>query len=733
VVVVAGTVEVAGTVVVVVVVAGTVEVEVEVDVVVDVAARSGSWVTWGGGPGGGVDASASALHEATIIAAASAATPDRRTKSIMGSILSQTSGRRIWESPSPRGTDDTAGHLEFAADIGTPRIRATGRRAHDRRMTRISRTRLIALALLPGLLASTLIVGGSTTSAGTPSPTTVPAPPTTTVALDPAAVAGSLEAAGIAVADESDATGKIAVTRHQLDAMAAEVADGNGVLGADLDAITPMPAGAPPFSYLVAAWMHVAPTPRAELARSWYPADTDWAQAPRLALPRAVLLLFVIDVAEDADANLPALPADQTFTDSGGSTPDTTPSGWRTESAVGAACSLVHDFFTNQITVLFNKLKLGTDFLGGGALGFAGGIIATIWNAAVDLARTVVQGLVDTLGRPVLEAIGKAIAVTGLVTHISSYVTGWRIDVSVDSSTLWMSGQPGVFTISDTTEQFSWRPALEQCATAFGIRLPAVLAPGTEVRWQVVENAGLDGYAPLIVEQSSDTVIPQSGQPTFRFVTGTDPFPGSDKVVFGRATVVARVANSDLRRVLDLTKQLIGDAIGGIVTGALPPVPGLADEVRGALQQIYNPALEQLDAAITSGSSSVFELTAQDAVYVYYHGEDDDPPPPPPPPPAPPAPGQPGPGQGSGGDAFCAVIRAWPGPSSGDIAGSGNEGLALVDDLTPVTPPEMVDEVDALEAMYAASAAMDFATIATAATPFGEAWQRIFDYCGIAT
>jgi hypothetical protein len=444
-----------------------------------------------------------------------------------------------------------------------------------------------------------------------------------------------------------------------------------------------------------------------------------------------VLLLFVVDVADDAQANLPALPDDQVFIAPGESPPATT-SGWRSSSAVGAACSLVHDFFTNQITVLFNKLKLGTDFLGGGAFGFAGGVIATIWNAAVDLARTVVQGLVDALGRPVLEAIGKAIAVTGLVTHISTYVTGWRIDLRTDTATLWMSGQPGAFTVSDATEQFPWQPALEQCATAFGVRLPAALAPGTEVRWQIVENAGLDGYAPLIVEQSSDAVIPQSGQPTFRFVTGTDPFPDGDKVVFGRATVVARVTNSDLRQVLDLTKQLIGDAIGGIVAGALPPVPGLADEVRGSLQQIYNPALEQLDAAITSGSGSVFELTAQDVVYVYYHAQDDEPTTTAPPPP-PPSPGQPDSGQGSGGDAFCTVIRAWPGPSSGDIAGSGNEGLTLVGDLTPVTPPEMVDEVDALEAMYSASAAMDFATIATAATPFAEAWQRIFDYCGIAT
>ena len=183
---------------------------------------------------------------------------------------------------------------------------------------------------------------------------------------------------------------------------------------------------------------------------------------------------------------------------------------------------------------------------------------------------------------------------------------------------------------------------------------------------------------------------------------------------------------------LDLTKQLIGDAIGGIVTSALPPVPGLADEVRGALQQVYNPALEQLDAAISTGSSSVFELMAQDAVYVYYHTDDDEPtttaPPPPAPAPAPDA----ADGQGSGGDAFCPIIRAWPGPNSGDIAGSGNEGLALVEDLRPVTPPEMTDEVDALEAMYGASAAMDFETIGAVAAPFGEAWQRIFDYCGIA-
>jgi len=339
-----------------------------------------------------------------------------------------------------------------------------------------------------------------------------------------------------------------------------------------------------------------------------------------------------------------------------------------------------------------------------------------------------------------LYAIGKAIAVTGLVTHVSTYITGWRIDVRADSATLWMSGQPGAFTVSDATEQFPWQPALEQCASAFGIRLPEALAPGTEVRWQIVENAGLDGYAPLIVEQSSDAAIPPSGPPTFRFVTGTDPFPDGNELVFDRATVVARVANSDLRQVLDLTKQLIGDAVGGIVAGALPPVPGLAEEVRGTLQQIYNPALEQLDAAITTGSRSVFELTAQDAVYVYYHGQDDEEPEPEPEPgaepPAPPA----DPADGVGDrDRFCAIMFAEGAlGDSFDLFGSnpeiGAEGVQRITDASPYAPADLTSQLALMLEVYTWVA--NGATIGELANSgemenFAYAMIDVATYCGI--
>ena len=127
---------------------------------------------------------------------------------------------------------------------------------------------------------------------------------------DPDELASKLADLGIGVISSAvdrrpDGAPIVTVTRSQVAALAHEIAAGSGLPGWDLDRLTPMPDGAPPFSYLVAAWLDTAGTPRSQAARAWYADDTDWRQAPTLLYPTAALLLFTADAAEHIDRETP--------------------------------------------------------------------------------------------------------------------------------------------------------------------------------------------------------------------------------------------------------------------------------------------------------------------------------------------------------------------------------------------------------------------------------------------
>ncbi len=497
-------------------------------------------------------------------------------------------------------------------------------------MDRVRRTKIVVFLVAAGLVApactvlgSALPVAGSTTANTSTSTVTTVVAATSTVVPSADDVAASIAATGLGVIDTLDSpTSGVAVTRGQLEVMADEVVGGSGVLGDELDTVTPMPQGAPPFSYLLAAWLHDAPTPRAQLARSWYPDDTDWTQAPTVLFPRAVLLLFVVDVAEQADAELPPLPADQTFVvPSSAPAPEGTVAGLRTGS-VGAACSLINGFFTNQIAALFEMLKLRPDFLGGGALGFIGGIIATVWNTAIDLAGAAVQGLVRNLGEPVLQAIGKAIAIAGIISHVSTNVTGWNISLQANPQQISFPVAPaprltGQFVVSDASSR-PWQPELARCAQAFGVAIPRVLEPDSPIRWDITNNGGIpDGRTPLITPTSPLTgVVPSEGSPRLEYTTGQDTSTDGD-LGLGNVTVTVGMSRAELTKLLQLVQRLVDDLVASIVNFALP-VPALAEPVGAELQKLLRPLLDDLARAIGGGPAGVVEMSGRDQLFVTY-------------------------------------------------------------------------------------------------------------------
>jgi hypothetical protein len=460
-------------------------------------------------------------------------------------------------------------------------------------------------------------------------------------------IAEQIEATGIgviaSVADPMPAT-TIVVTRHQLDRMAEEAAAGSGLLGSALDAVAELPEDVPPLSAWISAWLHDQPTPRAELVAGWYPDDTDWHMAPQLLFSRAAILLFVADVAEDMDANAPPLDPELAFVPVDPPAPGTSDADAAGAVVVlaaapqpapmaqaGAVCETITTFFTNQITALFDALRISPGFLGGGVVGFIGGLLATLWNTAIDIASATAKGLVRNLTAPIVEAIAGAVAVAGIVSQISIYVTGWNIELTADpSETAFAVGAApdnlGQFEVGPGTGYRPWQPDLEQCARATGVTLPRMLEPGSPVDWTVEERYDIIGAhpptTPLILELSRDDRIPTSERPTFAYRTNRedsdDGPPG-----LGFVTVSARAPRAELQQVLTLARKLVDDTLNQIVSSALP-VPAVADVARQKLHELIGPVLDELDALLRGAAEdSVFEVTGSAWVQVSYHGPPD--------------------------------------------------------------------------------------------------------------
>jgi hypothetical protein len=180
-------------------------------------------------------------------------------------------------------------------------------------MTRTRSARLVALVLALATLLPGSALGQSPEPPAAASPSGAPDGSPGPRSVEPDALADQLMDLGIGVIEGADqlpdrtigaAVPMLLVTRSQVAAHAHELSRGGGTAGSDIDRLTPMPDGAPPFSYLIAAWLDSSDTDRSRAARAWFADDTDWRRAPELVLPGAALLLFSADLAEHLDREL---------------------------------------------------------------------------------------------------------------------------------------------------------------------------------------------------------------------------------------------------------------------------------------------------------------------------------------------------------------------------------------------------------------------------------------------
>lgn len=446
--------------------------------------------------------------------------------------------------------------------------------------------------ILIGLAFAVLTAACS--SADDSSPDTGPLAPTSTVSseadrLPSSAFGEALASLGVEVVDDADilATGTLQLWSYQVANLERELDEGVGYLGSDLDDLVGAP-GEMPFSYLLAGWLKSQPTPAAETAKGLM-GDQNWEQAPSLVFPTSVFMLFVVDAVQ-AGGLLDAAEVSFGSVQLANAVPAV--------FAQAGLCSTLAGWFNDVLDFVFESLKVSVD--DDGFLGWLG----TIWNAAVDLARGAIEGLVEILFAPVVEAIAGALAVVGTLSMIASTLQPWNLDLAASSSAtrFAVGGAPNVqeqvVATADPGYEVEWPAMIQDCASVAGLTLPdPTRAEGSSIDWR---EKGIPEFGSVTELQAT---LDEDNMATLDWVTGREDSDQGDELT-GTVTFTAFVELQQIEQLRTMLETLI---IGEIPSG---PLEGI---VTSLFKELTDPILDALtDLVRIKGSTSIV---------VTYHAE----------------------------------------------------------------------------------------------------------------
>ncbi|MCU1401631.1 MAG: hypothetical protein JWN62_4740 [Acidimicrobiales bacterium] len=558
---------------------------------------------------------------------------------------------------------------------------------------------------------------------------------------------GGLAGAGlVVVADEAaaaaaDPTGLV-LTDVQARRLSADVGPGAGLLGSDLDRLAPATDGAPPVSYLLAAWVSAGTSHGSEQARQWM-GDQDWTHAPLLRFPVAAVALFVAEVAADVNAEMPPLGAatagstDATTAASATlATVQTSANGLISRSAARFAgpCSAVQNFLATVINGLFDALRI-TPSSGSGFFDVLTSAFATIWNVAVGLAQGLVQGLVEKLSATVFLAIRAGVGALGVATIVLSYFKDQTLDVTLDPEATGdvyhfavgaEADVAGTFVAKGKELTADWPTALVDCAKVAGASLPKLIPPGAPATWTVIDPVGVIAPADLHVLVDNDLAA------RLAFVTGRESQEQKDKGAFELdfAHVTVKIPRDEVKQFLTLARDQVNGARNQLL-GAVPAGP-----LRTAADTLYaatiDPTLNELQQGITGAAADAFSLSGSGAVPVTHH--------------APPettttastvSPDSSSPDTTTPAD-FCSQyrdlvtwIRANP---PGDVVAWATEIVDRLTTMRPSAPAEVLGDIDVELQVYGdVAASANAGVIGNDAVPLGQAAQHLGTLCGVAS
>lgn len=426
--------------------------------------------------------------------------------------------------------------------------------------------------------------------------------------------------------------------------MQAEIDSEGGMPGADLDELVPMPPGAPPFSYLVAAWLSDPTTARSQAARTWFPAEVDWSAAPTVWYPRAALLLFVADAMEAsiADFGMPEPSATPTPSSRGSVGGTDALSGLSVSIAgpvipssprdlLSAPCSSVSGFFATTINQIFSAIQLPPDFLASeGLLGTISGFLAALYNTAVQLAKQAVITVINTLTGPALRAIASGVAIAGVVSHLSSYVLGVSMSMVSSERPVRLNGEPGSwFGLINANRPLEAQ--LNDCLAALKQKpLPDLVREGAAITWLSYAPLKANGDAYLgsvLLYPQQSASVDEGKRVVIPWVAGTEA-DSSQPEEIGSVSVKAEVARAEVTDLFATARGLINNAIASVAANAGIFSDQVEALIRGSIGSILFPIIDRIEREILGLGRSILTIVGSGTTPFVYH-EPDQPTPPP--------------------------------------------------------------------------------------------------------
>jgi hypothetical protein len=372
----------------------------------------------------------------------------------------------------------------------------------------------------------------------------------------------SLAAGGVAVMEDVTSMAPVVAltgqpsamrfTRWQMRNLVAEADAHTGYLGSELDAIAQPPAGAPPFSTLIGAWLT-----RKDGALAQYAAgvmgSNDYKQSATLVFPTIVVLAFVGDIARVGTTALrtpPRFDVEQLIA---------MPA--EAEGTGGDACSTIAGWVSSVVTnVVAAVTANGNSWL------------ATLWNTVVTVVGVAASIAFASLTR----FLTNIATICGTLMQVASMFKPWSVTLAADPTTLTLSETPGQgqFVATLQAQDIPWPATLIGCVQSLsGVTLESASYTDAPVTWKPT------GTTPgLAVETSEDATLLANKTAAYHFQTKTEPAVTAcpRTVPAGTVGVTVSVARSDITRTLNSLEALITNQLPGPIQSYLSPYIGKA-------------------------------------------------------------------------------------------------------------------------------------------------------------
>ena len=361
-------------------------------------------------------------------------------------------------------------------------------------------------------------------------------------------------------------------TQAQTASLSVGAADGDGISGATLDATVPVGKGAPPFSYLLAAWASTGTSKGAATVRAIMGPES-WGQAPDLVFPTIALPLFTADVVTAVGGQTTRTSAadDRAIDPALGQGPRLTAMDLFT-----SPCTTVTNLIQETLDKLFEVLKLGPPS-GSSVVAKVGSFFVTLWNVAVSLAQTVVNGLIKYSAKffsAVVDIAGDAFALAELVSNL----VPWSAKVTAVPTSVALGGNSGSFKAVIGGGGVTYPSYVEDCAKGLGLQLPSFSAKGSKATWTVT--------GPITPTNTTTPVLDSQGSNTLSYTTGLVPCVSALPADEQKAHATISLTRSAIGPLKTLLTDLVARLTGQVGTYLKPIIGGLMGDVAGKLSPL---------------------------------------------------------------------------------------------------------------------------------------------------